>query len=72
MRTLKTIPEIKAAVDAGERVYCDTLGYEVIKDGIGEYLIHFIGSDYYIGLHGKKGTEYAERLNGSHFFTPLA
>ena len=69
MSTLTTIPEIKAAVDAGKQVRCDGDGYEVIKDSIGQYLIHFRTSDYYIGLHGRAGTKYAEKLNGRNFYT---
>jgi len=70
MTPLQTIPEIKQAVDAGNVVRCDGGGYEVIKDSIGQYLIHHIGSDYYIGLHGRAGTKYAEKLNGRGFFIP--
>ena len=64
---LNTIAEIKAAVDRGERVICDNGYYEVIKDSQDEYLIYFIDSDYYIGLHGREGTEYANKLNGRDF-----
>jgi len=66
---LHTINEIKSAVDAGHDVRCDNGHYEVIKDSIGQYLIHFMGSDYYIGLHGREGTEYADHLNGANFRT---
>ena len=69
MAQLNTIEEIKQAVDAGQTVRCDGGGYEVIKDSIGQYLIHHIGSDYYIGLHGRAGTKYAEHLNGHGFHT---
>ncbi len=69
MTQLNTIEEIKAAVDAGEEVRAGNDGYEVIKDSIGQYLIHHIGSDYYIGLHGRAGTKYAEVLNASDFYT---
>jgi hypothetical protein len=68
MRELHTIAEIKAAVDAGEPVRCDGGGYEVIRDSIGQYLIHFIPTDYYIGLHGMEGTQYANCLNGRGFY----
>ena len=66
---LTTLKEIKQAVDSGLCVYCDSIGYEVIKDRVGQYLIHYIGADYYTGLHGMAGTEYAEKLNGTRFFT---
>jgi len=66
---LETIGDIKAAVDSGKRVVCDNGNYEVIKDHIGQYLIHFMHSDYYIGLHGMEGTKYADKLNGKDFRT---
>ena len=65
---LKTPDEIRAAVDADNIVRCDGGGYEVIKDIYGQYLIHFIGSDYYIGLTGREGTKYADKLNGRDFY----
>ena len=68
-RTLRSINEIKAAVDSGADVRCDGGGYEVIRDSIGQYLIHQLGSDYYVGLHGMPGTEYAAQLNGEKFYT---
>ena len=70
--TLDSIAQIKAAVDMGFPVRCDTDGYEVIRDSIGQYLIHFIGSDYYIGLHGREGTAYENKLNGSLFYVNRA
>lgn len=70
MRPLRTIQEIKDAVDAGETVKCDNGNYSVIKDSIGQYLITFDHSDYCIGLHGKKGTQYENQLNGTRFFVP--
>lgn len=62
-----TAQQIREAVDAGKTVTCNDDAYEVIKDNVGQYLIHFKGSDYYIGLTGMEGTEYAEHLNGSNF-----
>lgn len=35
-----TVNEIKAAVDAGKQVFWSNLNYEVIKDKVGQYLIH--------------------------------
>lgn len=67
--TLEGIAAIKAAVDSGATVYSDTLAYRVVKDDIGQYLIHCTVNDSYIGLHGMEGTKYAETLNGSEFFT---
>lgn len=72
MKQLTAIPEITAAVDAGHDVRCDGGGYEVIKDSTGEYLIHFRASDYYIGLHGRAGTKYADHLNGRGFYIARA
>lgn len=45
-----TVQEIKSAVDRGEKVYWANRGYEVIKDRIGQYLIHCTMNDYYTGL----------------------
>ena len=45
-----TVQEIKSAVDRGEKVYWSNCGYEVIKDDIGQYLIHCTMNDYYCGL----------------------
>lgn len=64
-----TAAAVKAAVDSGATVYTDTLAYKVIRDDIGQYLIHCTVNDYYIGLHGMEGTKYAEQLNGTIFFT---
>jgi hypothetical protein len=66
---MKTIPlctadEIRAAVDAGKPVYCGSTSYIVLKDSIPQYLIHHIGSDYYIGLTHRDG----QTLNGTAFF----
>jgi hypothetical protein len=66
---LEGVAAIKSAVDSGATVYADTLAYRVIKDAIGQYLIHCTVNDSYIGLHGLEGTKYAETLNGSAFFT---
>ena len=44
------VHEIRAAVDRGEKVYWASMGYEVIKDQIGQYLIHCTMNDHYIGL----------------------
>lgn len=68
MQTLKTIAEIKEAVDNGKKVFCDTTAYEVIKDQIGQYFIHCNINGYCIGLHGMEGTKYENQLNGTKFF----
>lgn len=62
-----TAQQIREALDIGKTVTCDGGRYEVIKDNIGQYLIHFKGSDYYIGLTGRKGTPYEDVLNGRDF-----
>jgi hypothetical protein len=61
---LRTADEIRAAVDAGKTVYCDTAGYVVIKDGIQQYFIKYIGNNHCIGLAHRDG----QTLNGSSFF----
>ncbi len=68
IRTLHTIQDIKAAVDAGHDVRCNGGGYHVIADSIGQYLIHFPPNDNFIGLHGMAGTKYADKLNGTDFY----
>ena len=72
-QALHTISEIKAAVDAGQKVFCSGGGYEVIKDSVGQYLVHYLGGDgrHYVGLHGMEGTEYAEVLNGKDFYAEI-
>ncbi len=62
-----TLNEIKAALDAGQRVYWCNPAYEVIKDSLGQYLIkcHLNGSC--MGLTHRDDVT----LNGeeSEFFT---
>ena len=62
-----TLPQIKAAIAAGKRVYWSNTGYEVIKDRIGQYLIHCTMNHHYIGLVHADGVT----MNGdeSDFFT---
>lgn len=55
-----TVSEIKKAVDAGKQVFWASLNYAVIKDNIGQYLIHSKCNDHYIGLTWRDGTT----LNG--------
>ena len=61
----KNANDIRKAVDNGKVVYCDTDAYIVIKDSIGQYLIHFIDSDYYIGLTWMD----KKTLNGTKFYS---
>lgn len=75
MTYLKTIKEIKSAVDEGKTVYCDSEAYEVRRYSnykSREYYIVCTSNDYVIGLHGKEGTEYEHKLNGNKFFTKEA
>lgn len=58
-----TIIEIKQAINAGHAVELFDGAYEVIKDEIGQFLIHCKCNDNYIGLHGREGTEYVNQLN---------
>jgi hypothetical protein len=65
MQTLHTIEEIKHAVDSGKTVKCENGQHNVIRDSVGQYLIMFGHSDYYIGLHSNNG-----RLNARNFYIP--
>ena len=58
-----TIAEIKAALSSGQSVELFGGSYQVIKDNLGQYLIHCKQNDNYIGLHGQVGTKYADKLN---------
>lgn len=55
-----TLEEIRAAVDAGNRVHWVNNGYLVTRDGLGQYLITFTRNGSAIGLTSRDGT----RLNG--------
>jgi len=57
--------EIKKAINNNIKIYADNKSYIVIKDKIGQYLIHFINSDYYIGLTWQDN----KTLNGKVFFS---
>jgi hypothetical protein len=63
--SLRTADEIRAVVDTGRPVYCGNMGYIVLKDTIPQYLIHHIGTNYYIGLTHTDG----QTLNSRNFFT---
>ena len=45
-----TLEQIKAAVEAGHKVYWKNKAYEVIKDSVGQWLIRCNFNDYCIGL----------------------
>lgn len=45
-----TLEEIKQAVESGDKVYWASLAYEVVKDDVGQWLIHCTLNDSYIGL----------------------
>ena len=55
-----TLEDIKAALDAGNRVHWVNSGYVVTRDDLGQYLITFTLSGSAIGLTSRDGT----RLNG--------
>lgn len=55
-----TLEEIKAAVDAGNRVHWSNVGYVVTRDRLGQYLITFAQNGSAIGLTNQDGS----RLNG--------
>jgi hypothetical protein len=67
MKMLKTIEDIKNAVDAGRTVKCDNGNYTVVKNSIGQYFINYDYSDYCVGLHGMEGTKFERNLNGENF-----
>lgn len=45
-----TYDEIVKAIDSGKKVCWAHNGYKVIKDSIGQYLIHCTMNDNYVGL----------------------
>ena len=55
-----TLEEIRAAVDAGNRVHWVNNGYLVTRDDLGQYLITFTRNGSAIGLTSRDGS----RLNG--------
>ena len=57
---MKNVEEIKQAVDSGKKVIWCNPAYEVIKDSVGQYLIHCTLNDNYICLTWRDGTT----LNG--------
>ncbi len=62
-----TLTEIKAAVEAGRKVYWASKNYEVIKDSIGQWLILCLINGSCIGLTWQDGVT----MNGAEvdFFT---
>lgn len=64
---LKSIQEIKDAVNTGKTVYADSALYKVIKDKNNNYLIK-ASTGYCIGLHGQEGTAYENVLNAKEFW----
>ncbi|UWR47857.1 hypothetical protein [Phaeobacter inhibens] len=51
-----TLEEIKATVDAGNRVHWINSGYVVTRDDLGQYLITFARNGSAIGLTSRDGT----------------
>lgn len=45
-----TYNEVTQAIDSGKFIYWNHSGYKVIKDSIGQYLIHCTMNDTYVGL----------------------
>jgi len=58
-----TIELIKQAISNGKQVLLYNGAYEVICDSLGQYMIHCISNDNYIGLHGLEGTKYEHVTN---------
>jgi hypothetical protein len=50
-----TLQEIKRAIADGKKVYWTNLGYEVIKDSLGEYLVICHSNNHCIGLTSRDG-----------------
>lgn len=50
-----TLQEIKDAVNSGKKVYYGNKGYEVIKDGVGQWLIVCTWNNYCCGLTWQDG-----------------
>ena len=50
-----TLDQIKAAVDAGKTVHWANTGYQLIKDSVGQWLIHCTFNDCYWGLTHRDG-----------------
>lgn len=65
---LNTVEEIKKAVDAGKTVFADTKAYRVIKNKQNYYIVCSF-NQYTVGLHGLEDTPYANKLNGTSFWT---
>ncbi|NCC40909.1 MAG: hypothetical protein EOM21_15970 [Gammaproteobacteria bacterium] len=55
-----TLQEIKQAVEDGQTVCWSTPNYRVLKDAIGQWLIHSQANGHYIGLTHRDGVT----LNG--------
>lgn len=62
---LHGVTAIKKAVDEGQKVYCDTDAYVVMKDSQAEYYINCLYNSYSIKLVWADGVT----LNGTNFYT---
>ena len=60
---MMTIREIKQAINNGQAVHVNDGSYEVIKDSVGQFLIHCFMNDNYIGLHGRVGGPSEHKAN---------
>ena len=65
-----TYDEIVKAIDSGKKVCWGHIGYNVIKDSIGQYLIHCTMNDTYVGLRSCffKKLQFTPTMNESEFF----
>ena len=66
-----TLEDIKAALDAGNRVHWVNSGYVVTRDDLGQYLITFTLSGSAIGLTSQDGT-LLKRQPGEFFLSESA
>jgi len=56
-----TLEEIKTAVEEGGRVHWHHSGYEVIKDGLGKFLIVCLNNEHCWGLTWTDGVTMNEK-----------
>jgi hypothetical protein len=52
---MMTLDEIKTAVESGKTVHWENEAYRVVKDSIGQWLVHCTINDHYVGLTTQSG-----------------
>jgi hypothetical protein len=66
-----TLNEIKTAVENGETVHWENPGYRVIKDRIGQWLVHCTINDHYVGLTTQDGELREGEAKGFYIANPF-